>query len=511
MKRYISLITAICFASAMQAQQTTANDALRLTDKGLNGTARFKAMSGAFGAVGGDLSAINTNPAGSAFFNHNTTSFSFGYNGKKNTSNFIGNLSTEKDNGIELGQMGAAFVFQSRNPENTMKKFVIGVNYETTKNLNNTLFSHGINPNNSLSDYFLNIANHGNNGTAYNPQDLAVATGESIDGVYAYLGRTQGIGAQQAFLGFQENLYDYDTNSNKYTSNMVDGPYNQESYMKSSGFNGKLIGNFGTQLGSRFYLGANLNLHFVDYTMYSSAFQSTNTLTGSGITKMRFENEIYTYGNGFSFNIGGIAQVTEQLRVGVAYESPTWYRLNDELVQALSTEWRNDNNEISLQKTAPNVINIYDKYTVQTPASYTGSLAYIFGQSGLISIDYTLKDYSNTKMKPTQDFSYVNNLLSDNLTTTSEIRIGGEYRIKQFSIRGGYRFEQSPYKSEQTIGDLNSYSAGLGYDFGASRLDLAYGHASRPYNVNFISSGIPDAARVKTKENTISLTYSINF
>ena len=96
MKRYFSLITALCFASVMQAQQTKPNDALRLTDKGLNGTARFKAMSGAFGAVGGDLSAINTNPAGSALFNHNTTSFSFGYNGKKNTSNFLGNKSTEK-------------------------------------------------------------------------------------------------------------------------------------------------------------------------------------------------------------------------------------------------------------------------------------------------------------------------------------------------------------------------------------------------------------------------------
>lgn len=123
MKRYFSILTALCLASAMQAQQTTPNDALRLTDKGLNGTARYKAMSGAFGAVGGDLSAININPAGSALFNHNVTSFSFGYNDKKNTSNYFDTKNTKKDNGLELGQMGAAFVFQSRNPESTMKKF----------------------------------------------------------------------------------------------------------------------------------------------------------------------------------------------------------------------------------------------------------------------------------------------------------------------------------------------------------------------------------------------------
>lgn len=511
MKSYISLLATLCLASLAHAQQTTPNDALRLTDKGLEGTARYKAMSGAFGAVGADLSALHINPAGSALFNHNVSSFSFGFNQKKNTSTYFGTQNTEKDNGIDINQMGAAFVFNSRDPEATMKKFVLGINYQTTKNFDNTSFSKGTNPNQSLSNYFLDFANYGNQGTAYNPDDLRVATGESIDGVYSYLGRAMGLGAQQAFLGFQEDLYHYDTSTQKYVSNMVGGPYHQENYISSAGFNGKLTGNFGAQLGNRIYVGANLNLHMVDYTQYSSAYQMTNSNTGSGITKMRFENEIYTYGNGFSFNIGGIAQVTEQLRVGLAYESPTWYRLNDELTQALSTEWRNDQNQTSSQKTAPNVVNIYEKYTIQTPASFTGSLAYVFGQTGLLSIDYTLKDYSNTKMKPEQDFSYINNLFSNELTNTSEVRIGGEYRINQFSIRAGYRFEQSPYKSNKVIGDLNSYSAGIGYNFGPSRLDLAYGHASRDYDAKLATSGISDAARINAKENSISLTYSINF
>jgi len=32
------------------------------------GTARFEALSGAFGALGGDMSAVETNPAGLAVF-----------------------------------------------------------------------------------------------------------------------------------------------------------------------------------------------------------------------------------------------------------------------------------------------------------------------------------------------------------------------------------------------------------------------------------------------------------
>jgi hypothetical protein len=49
--------------SAAQSQEIT--DALRYSQDNLNGTARFRAM-GCIGALGGDLSSLNVNPAGSA-------------------------------------------------------------------------------------------------------------------------------------------------------------------------------------------------------------------------------------------------------------------------------------------------------------------------------------------------------------------------------------------------------------------------------------------------------------
>ena len=65
-KIFLSLLFVASLLS--QAQETTTNDALRYALNNLTGTARFRGMSGAFGAVGGDLSAINQNPAGSIFF-----------------------------------------------------------------------------------------------------------------------------------------------------------------------------------------------------------------------------------------------------------------------------------------------------------------------------------------------------------------------------------------------------------------------------------------------------------
>ena len=39
-------------------------DAYKMSQTDLNGTARYLGMSGAFGALGGDISSMSTNPAG---------------------------------------------------------------------------------------------------------------------------------------------------------------------------------------------------------------------------------------------------------------------------------------------------------------------------------------------------------------------------------------------------------------------------------------------------------------
>ena len=69
MKRfnYILFLGVSLMAITTKAQNYT--DALRYSTEELTGTARFKGMSGAFGALGGDPSAFNINPAGSAVFN----------------------------------------------------------------------------------------------------------------------------------------------------------------------------------------------------------------------------------------------------------------------------------------------------------------------------------------------------------------------------------------------------------------------------------------------------------
>ena len=123
-----------------------------------------------------------------------------------------------------------------------------------------------------------------------------------------------------------------------------------------------------------------------------------------------------------------------------------------------------------------------------------------------MSVDYAVKDFSSTTFKPKKDFTSTNTSLSNQLDYSTELRLGGEYKIKKLSLRGGYRFETSPYKDGKTIGDLTGYSAGFGYNFGSTKLDLAYSYAQRDYNKQFFSQGFTDSSKINSINNNISLT-----
>ena len=48
--------------------------------------------------------------------------------------------------------------------------------------------------------------------------DVSVGSNETINGVYRWLGQNYGYSSQQAFLGFQSYLLDYDNQNNSFYS-----------------------------------------------------------------------------------------------------------------------------------------------------------------------------------------------------------------------------------------------------------------------------------------------------
>ena len=233
----------------------------------------------------------------------------------------------------------------------------------------------------------------------------------------------------------------------------------------------------------------------------------TNANAGSLITEVGFENNLATTGNGFSFQLGAISKLTDDLRFGITYDSPTWYTINDETTQYIealeSSSWH---------IVDPQVVNIYPEYKLQTPAKLTGSLALILNKQGLISFDYSRKDYSKTKFTPEDDsyFAAQNSIMANDLKAANTYRIGGEIRQDKFSFRGGYKLEESPYNNTSFYGDLKGFSLGIGYNFGGSKLDLAYENSKRTINHQLYDVGLTDTARIDSENSNLVLTLSMS-
>ena len=79
---------------------------------------------------------------------------------------------------------------------------------------------------------------------------------------------------------------------------------------------------------------------------------------------------------------------------------------------------------------------------------------------GLISFDYSRKDFTSARYKSNTSYGYSsqeNAFIGNTLKAANTLRIGGEIRHKNMSYRGGYKLEQSPYINTATYGDLTGF------------------------------------------------------
>ncbi len=504
MKRHITFIL-VLVCSIASAQNI--NDVLRYSSENLQGTARFQGMGGAFGALGGDLSALNVNPAGSAVFNNNLATVSGTLYNRNNAIRYNGSLSDTAASYAEINQAGGVLVFKNTNPDSGWNKVVLAINYDITQNFDNSIIASGTSAE-GIDNYFLDFAQ----GVPFG--DIQLQEGEFIEDAYLDIGASLGFGDQQAFLGYFGGIIDpisMEDSNTGYISNTGYSTVNQEFSSITSGYNSKFTLNVASQYQERLHIGASLNFHNILYNTYNE-FTETGYNVDSEIQRTSFDNRLFTEGTGISLNIGAIAKLNDFVRIGGSYQSPTWYRLEDQLSQRISSDLADDDIDfINFDR-----VTIFPRYNLKTPAKITGSLALIFGKNGLFSFDYGYQDMSNAKLGPTSDvnFAAVNTTVANELRAVSSFRFGGEYRIERFSLRAGYHYEESPLNSSNAaIGDghLEGISGGIGYNFGSSRLDLAINRTERDMEQGLFDTGINTPALVNGVSANGTLSYTINF
>ena len=458
MKKHIYICLLCLIGYQAQAQTYNYTDLGILFSQDNNtGTARANGLNGAVGAVGGDLSSININPAGIAVYNNNEIILTLGSYNYNNSTDYYNSNMNNKSTTFNTDQVGAVFVFRDAITTNDWSKVSFAVNYQKT------------------AHFHTRNAFFGNSG----------------------------------FASFNKHPNDPDSN-NEYNNAISQDFYNYIDG-KASKINLALAG----QYGHNFYAGFSLNIHHIDFTQFTTLNELSTDNNDNTLDVLATEN-LTENANGFSINLGFIYKPIQSVRLGLAYQSPTWYNSSEDFNDYISIYSENIGEHT-------NSSTSYLDYKLRTPSKVTASGALVIGKSGFINLDYRYDVYNSLNLNGSINFRNDNQYFTDVLQNTHNINIGGEFRLQNISFRGGLGYQQNPYKTNLNprdtdilkLEDLYSSSLGAGIRFGASKLDIAYRKTmqNNEYDFNdanqqsqYIQSGTID-----NNNSRIIATYTYSF
>tara|TARA_Y100000996_G_scaffold104646_1_gene76651 strand:- start:11080 stop:12591 length:1512 start_codon:yes stop_codon:yes gene_type:complete len=495
---FFAIFVVLLCISNLNAQ--TSEEAFNYSSSGVFGSARYVSMAGAFGSLGADLSSISNNPASAAVFLLPEIGLSQEISASETlvlgeTRNGKINLSDSS-----LNQFGFVIPFRNIN-DGPFKLLNFSLNIQKEQDFKNQISSiatRGI----GLDQFFTN------NAQGVPLDNLETRENETLNDLYVFLGNNQGYAVQQAFLGYNTYLFDpisNDLNNSNYISAASYDQVEHDYYVNKTGDHKKYSWTIATQYNNSIYIGVSINTHDI-YSYELSNIVETGFNENSEIQRVHFNNELIVEGNGISAQIGLIGKLQNNIRLGLTYQSATKFSMIETSNQQLAVD-RYEDQILLRNEVNPNTSNI-SEYDFSIPSRTSLSLSYIFGSNGILSTEYSFKNYGNMNFQSgsNQYLRSLNNEISSSYKNASLIKIGGEYRIKALSVRSGYYSEENSL----IIGN-NSQSAltfGLGYNFGASLLSLGLINSKININRSLITSGINDNILAEKKHTILVISYN---
>jgi hypothetical protein len=492
MKGLLLAATLMFSANALMAQSYT-ETALMFSRTQPAGSARMLGMGGAQISLGGDFSSAYSNPAGLGMYNRSEFSITPGYYSLTNTgSYFAGSLLSDHntDTRTALSIPGLGLIFSKPQNENGFIHGTFGITVTRLNDFNSNLSYSGVNDKNSLIDYFLNEANfNGQNGFDGSPAQFDEG-GDLFNTVTEVAYRNFLIGEAQVLdPSFPNDVYFTDfergTNPNAIQSETIQtkGGQNQWSF------------SYGANFDDRFFLGGGIGvvaLNFISHKAYSEDFPGQVKLSSYTLTE-----DLQIKGTGINATIGAIGRPVEGLQIGASITTPTRYNLTDTYSAEMRSHWLNfdyyGDGSVILNNESEHTDVITTGYNLNTPWKFSGGASYIFGKSGLISVDIEHLNYAGARYN-SQTTGITYNSDNDDIKTLyasiTNFRAGGEYRLKSLRFRAGAGYMPDPYKEVQNDVKMSRVSGSLGFGYRASKffVDLAYMRSwskgsYRPYTV----------------------------
>ncbi|MCK4569685.1 MAG: hypothetical protein KAT76_05290 [Bacteroidales bacterium] len=450
MKKYIFTLF-IATLISLQGHTQNAVDALRYSQLYTGGTARYMAMGGAFGALGGDFTSLSNNPGGLGIYKSSEFNFTPSIHVGSSNSLYNGYAGNDSKTNFAIGN--AAYVYtkrlSSRANQPGFRHFQFAMGLNRLNDYNRRMVMAGENTENSLLDTYVQFAD----GIFY--KDIENNRG----GLYGF----------DLYPAWWTYLLDADTATSTYFSPIPNGGTMQRKIMEQWGSMNEWSFGFGTNYQDILYLGMSFNIPWIRYFERSTYSETDIADTIYDFNRFNVYDRIETRGTGFNLKFGFILRPFDFLRIGGAVHTPSWFNMRDYWDRSMESYF--DNGDYYTQASPYGNF----RYKLTTPLRLQGSLAFIIGQYGLISGEYEYVDYSNTKFRSV-DYGYFdeNNDISTSYVQGHNIKAGTEWRSGPFSFRAGYAYQNSPYRSGINDGALSAYSGGIGYKDKFYYLDFAY-------------------------------------
>ncbi|XZF14258.1 OmpP1/FadL family transporter [Chitinophagaceae bacterium MMS25-I14] len=512
--RRIAIIAAACWiltGCSYVAWAQDEIDALRYSYQSVQGTARSMGFGNALGSVGGDFSSLSVNPAGIGIYRSSEMMItpSLKVNGADGT--YQGNTMNDNGSRFNISNFGAVFTTAQRGrryDKSNWKTFSFGIGINRVADFTHNYTYSGKNSgdgSSSASELFAIDANQ-------HPGDAA---GPGTPGTLAY-------------MGYQSYLLNQDSSGNFYTNVPWKAGINQQRTVKERGGISEIVLSFGGNYKEKLMLGATVGLPTLHYQRDASYTEAAlDPSTSPNFNSFRINETLTTSGFGGNLKLGFIYKVNDYFRFGGAFHTPTVYAMSDVYDQSLlvNTNGANPNGDYWYDATQSRF-----NYTLFTPWKAVLSATGMLGKIGFITADYEYVNYHSMRysFSGTDDFgndfkdyqSAVNQLIKDTYKGASNFRAGVEIRLDQLSLRGGFGYYGSPYKNSFSGADRLDFSAGLGFRFTHTFIDLAYVHSTyknqeQPYvfpgDLPAYQSVVVPTATIKNNNNNVALTLGFKF
>lgn len=424
----------------------TVDDALRYSQQFYEGTARNMAMGGAFGGLGADFSVASTNPAGMGLYRTSELSITPEVTSLLTSSNYNNSYTEDSKSIFNLGNFG--YVQTTKLSNNGWKYFQFGVGMNRLNNYNTNQYMKGENTDNSRLEIFK----------------------ENADGIDYQVINNSSNYPFDLYPAWDLLLIDTVSGStDQYYIPIASAGEIQEQTIQSSGSTNEWLMSFSGNYSDKLFLGATVGLPYIRYKRETYYSESDFKDPLYGLNNWSVRENLITTGWGINLKLGIIYQPINWLRVGGAIHTPTYYwSLNDSWYTTHKVDYAGEIFSNS------SVTGEY-QYRFSTPMRLIGNAAFIINKIGLLGVEYEYVDYTTSKFKA-RDYGFrdLNASIRSSFQSAHNIKVGAEWRLGITSLRAGYNYYSSPYADKLNDGVRQTLSAGIGFNFGNSNIDLAY-------------------------------------